>query len=800
MILDKNRVFDGWDSQAAGMDAGRRPSLIEANQCAKADNVVFRGGVPKSRPGIPKRTLVFEEQIYYGSDGDSMGPTTVTDAIITLIDTTKLISNTAKFSQKDVGSFLLGDLITPGTTIASVESATQITMSMAQGGGAAGVTITIVGRTNPVTFTADHTAGLILSSTANFTVADVGRTITGGSLPAGTYIIVFLNKGSVIINSNPTTEAGVTLSIPARVPNLGTSDAFYNEPFQCACYYAPARNNECIMATIGGRLFQITPDNAGARVREIQLSQYNPDPVTFTGGHTAGLIIADQPVFTAEDIGFPVSGGNLGANAAIATVITGTQAVMNASPAAESGITFTLHRQHSISRRNRRTIKENWMVQADRWHITQDNESKPIIFDGVSARRAGDDEIIVGQIMAYGIGRIIVTKGRNIYFGDLFGSHAGDPSESVLKFTETKFLNEGFPAEIPYSQGEITAAAFFPSQDTATAQGELVIFTESGAVTFDLHLPRDKWKDSTFQQISLLNSTANGQRAVVMVNSDLWIRDNPGWRAYRQARALALGWYQLPQSTEVTPWIDADTPELLRYGSGINFQNRLLVTCNPRPNQGRLYHNGILSLDFDVLSAFGQATRPAWDGHWSGLRTLQLVAGKFKGRQRAFALALDEDDKTALYEITKDETDDASGPITSEVAFRSFNFDAPFNEKNLYGADVWLDEIRESVSMEMSFRPDSMQTYLPWKTFKPIVPSGVCGEITCGGVPTIQEGFSPRVRVPKPANACDDQTNREIRRGYEFQPKLRWTGHTAIRRLRLQALQVEEDPTANCNP
>jgi hypothetical protein len=110
-------------------------------------------------------------------------------------------------------------------------------------------------------------------------------------------------------------------------------------------------------------------------------------------------------------------------------------------------------------------------VQADRWHITQDGESKPIIFDGVVARRALDDEVIVGKIMAYGIGRLIVTRGRDVYFGDLFGSHEGDPSDSVLKFTETNFLSEGFPAEIPYTQGEITAVSFFPAQDTATGQG-----------------------------------------------------------------------------------------------------------------------------------------------------------------------------------------------------------------------------------------------------------------------------------------------------------------------------------------
>ena len=332
-----------------------------------------------------------------------------------------------------------------------------------------------------------------------------------------------------------------------------------------------------------------------------------------------------------------------------------------------------------------------------------------------------------------------MTRGRDVYFGDLFGSHAGDPSDSVLKFTETNFLSEGFPAEIPYTQGEITAVSFFPAQDTATGQGELVIFTDRGAVSFDLHLPRDQWKTSTFQQISLLNSSARGHRAVVMVNSDLWIRSDAGWRAYRQARSQATGWYQLPQSTEVTPWIKADTPALLQFGSAIHFDNRLLVTSNPVPNSGRLYHNGLLVAGFlSVLSSFGQASRPAWDGHWGKLRILQLVSGTFKGQERAFAFGLDDDEQTQLFEISTQDSQDFDGPITSEIEFRSHNFNSPFNEKQLYGADIWVDKVSQPVTMDLTFRADSGNDYLPWKTFKQIRPAGgFCGEVNLRGLPDL---------------------------------------------------------------
>jgi len=718
MILDKNRVYDGWDSLAAGMDAGRRPSLIEDNQCAIARDVVFRGGVPKSRPAYKKIELTFGQDVFYRPSGRLIGPTVVEGDYIDV----ELFSNTANFTDEDIGSTVTATNIPPFTTIIAIVSATFAVLSQPVSLATVHDQITIVGRTNPLSGTAALSNHDISCNTINFSQNDVGHPITSPDIPAGSFITAVITPTLAEMNAS-VTIASTTITLPDRtVNNSGSAPSFAHQPFQCASYFAPQGIRECIMATLGGRLFQITPDVDTALVREIPLAS-----------------------------------------------------------------------------RNRQDIPENWMVQADKYHITQDGEAKPIIFDGIAARRATDEEVIVGQIMAYGIGRIVVTRGRDIFFGDLFGSHPGDPADSVLKFTETSFLNEGFPAEIPYTSGEITAMSFFPSQDTATGQGELVVFTERGAVSFDLHLPRDQWKSSTFQQIALLNTTARGNRAVVMVNSDLWIRSDEGWRDYRQARSQAAGWYQLPQSTEVSIWTNADTPDLLRYASAINFNNRLIVTCNPVPNQGRLYHDGLLSLDFDVLSSFGQATKPAWDGHWSKLKTLQLVTGTFAGKHRAFAFGLDEEGATQLYEITTDGREDFDGPITSEIEFRSHNFGSPFNEKQLYGADIWVDDTGPSVlSMELSFRADSSPTYFPWKSIANIRPPGQCGEITCGMCPTIGVGFSPRIKIPKPKDDCDDYSGRIIRRGFEFQPKLRWTGHAAIRRMRLQAMQEEEDSKAEC--
>ncbi len=44
MIHDKNRIFDGFVTLESGVDSGRAPNLIDTNQVASAENMVFGGG------------------------------------------------------------------------------------------------------------------------------------------------------------------------------------------------------------------------------------------------------------------------------------------------------------------------------------------------------------------------------------------------------------------------------------------------------------------------------------------------------------------------------------------------------------------------------------------------------------------------------------------------------------------------------------------------------------------------------------------------------------------------------------
>lgn len=417
--------------------------------------------------------------------------------------------------------------------------------------------------------------------------------------------------------------------------------------FQTAMAFSPHNKSaDCIMALIGGRLFKITPGH--------------PD---ITEASVDEFIITDT------------EGPQL---------------------------------------RNREDSTIAYMAQGDKYLFAQDGDSRCIIYTAGGARRAklnvsrDNTEVPVGTIMAYGMGRLcVVVNERDIAFGDLFGSHdLPDPADSVPFFTERNFLTGGFDAAIPFNQGNVTGLAFFPQLDTSTGNGQLLAFAERGAAAFFLNLPRELWQTSAFQILALLTTGLRGHRSISVVNEDLWFRSDDGMRSYRQARSEPSGWAHIPLSTNVRQFLENDTDWMLKYTSAIYFDNRIIVTTSPIPNQGKPVHGGMVVVDFDILSSFGKqlASKPAWEGHWTfpqGIQVIQLLTGIFNGVTRAFAFCL-VDGQNQLFEISIDDKDDwGEQLIPWELVSRAFDFSkltqqsSPFSEVELYGGDIWLKDIIE---------------------------------------------------------------------------------------------------------
>ena len=127
---------------------------------------------------------------------------TVADAVIVEGDAT-VTSATAAFTAEDVGRTISGSGIPAGATIVTRNSATSIELS-APANHADVRTVT-----DAVTVNWDAT---LTSATANFTAADVGKTVTGAGIPGATTILSVTSATEVEMSANAT-GAGTTVVI-----------------------------------------------------------------------------------------------------------------------------------------------------------------------------------------------------------------------------------------------------------------------------------------------------------------------------------------------------------------------------------------------------------------------------------------------------------------------------------------------------------------------------------------------------------------------------------------------------------
>jgi hypothetical protein len=280
---------------------------------------------------------------------------------------------------------------------------------------------------------------------------------------------------------------------------------------------------------------------------------------------------------------------------------------------------------------NSAVIPQAWMVQAENYFVVQDGQSKPMIFDGTSTRRATDNEVPIGSgPMAYGMLRLWVAMGNTYVAGDV----AGGPT-SVVSFTENTYIAEGGEFSLPLA-----------TPNTALGQGELLIFTPGAVFSNTAPVDRDQWKNLTqpVQTITLINNGSQSQASTVLVNGDIFMRSRDGIRSVIQAVRYFQQWGNTPLSKEMTRVIARDDLGLLNFSSAVEFDNRMLMTCRPEPLANGAYHNGVIALDFDLVTSMSEKSPPAYDGVWTGPQIYQLVKGRFSGVERCFAFARSQTD------------------------------------------------------------------------------------------------------------------------------------------------------------
>jgi hypothetical protein len=349
-------------------------------------------------------------------------------------------------------------------------------------------------------------------------------------------------------------------------------------------------------------------------------------------------------------------------------------------------------------------------------------------------------ELPVGRMGCYGLGRnwLSLPNGLSFVGGDINGGSSGSPiynlRDAVLKWTEN---TAQFP--VPNNNGIITAMRFTALINTSLGQGPLQVVTPGGIFTCNAPVNSATWAETTNPILTeaLIGYGGLGQSSTIVVNGDLIYRAVDGIRSLIQGQRLFDSWGNVPISFEVSKILAGDNLAGLPFASAIQFDNRLLMTCDPIQYSQGVYHPGLVALNFDPISGLNVKLNSVYDGLWTGLNVLQLATGIFNGVQRAFAMSYDPaQNGLALYEILPSGSgsylDNNSIPIVwsfeSPPLFRNIDNATYPTEKNktsfyqfikLVDGEVYLSDIQPgtTVTVKAEYRPDYSQCWYPWHTF-----------------------------------------------------------------------------------
>lgn len=446
-----------------------------------------------------------------------------------------------------------------------------------------------------------------------------------------------------------------------------------------------------------------------------------------------------------------------------------------------------------------------WFLQAGPFTVIQDGSSRPLIFDGTSVRESALDEIKPGGSMAFSQGRIwyavkdIFGRFTRFRATDLIGGPLGTPQyqqqDSVLKETENTFLNEGGDFSARSDMGEIRSMVVPRMLDTSLGQGPLQVFCVKGAMSVNAPVDRTTWKDVTYPILTESNFDygALGGCFASNANGDILYRSLDGFRSFKLSRADFQQWLNTGISSEVDNIIDGDPDAFLFYGSSLVFDNRYLATTWPRPTTTGFVHDGIVALDFNLITSLRQRAPAAWEGVWTGIAAYRLVKGTFDSVERCFTFARNKDGLTELWEIlasTSDEIwDNADTPIVWSAETPSYDFNEPQNLKRLQTAAIFREDIQENVRIDYEFRPDQHPCFIPWHTEYECAPVKQCVIPRCGTPKNLKPQYRPKVRLPQPPDDCNLSTGTLYRDFYECAFRIQIVGHMKVKTFRVAAFE-----------
>lgn len=389
-------------------------------------------------------------------------------------------------------------------------------------------------------------------------------------------------------------------------------------------------------------------------------------------------------------------------------------------------------------------------AKAGRFLVLFDYPQRPVIMDGLIARRASSQEIIrtvggvptVMQVPEVPESRAgCFVQNRLFVANDAHEFGAGDPvgginADAPVTFEESlspagAYNGQFFSLGTTNINNPITYMGYLQMADTSTGYGPLVVATDEALYTFAANRPRAEWEFiEQFGALSLYSAGVVGQRAAVNVNSDLLFMSGDG-----QIRSLHMGrdeqtrWSAAPISREVANWMKCHDHSLLKFSVAASHKNRVFFTVNPFTETSRMedgtmindiaFH-GMVVLELDNVSGLGQQARPAWAGMWQGIKPMEICQGFYDGMNLLHIWSKDPGGINNLYLMSDNPDADADvfegvrKPVVSRLYSRLYDFNARFVTKALSGLDIKMSNITGRFSVLAEHRSSSNEPFAKW--------------------------------------------------------------------------------------
>lgn len=466
---------------------------------------------------------------------------------------------------------------------------------------------------------------------------------------------------------------------------------------------------------------------------------------------------------------------------------------------------------------NPATVDQAYFTQGEEFLIIQagDYATLPLFWEGntpLLRRSLGiiapgnvNNELPAAGAMDYYMNRIWYAINRTTSAGDIVGGAHGTVAynfrDAILKVTENPLAAAGDGFSLPIKSGPIRAIAHSAAIDRAFGEGQLFIFTRKNVVHLDVPITRADWTSTTepVQKVVQGKYGSPAERSVVEVNNDLfYVTMEPGTRTLALAIRYANQWGNTPISRNLNRIVPFQDRALLRFASGILFDNRIYHTVLPfNAGDVGIAFSAVQVLDFDIISSFKEQLEgvppPAWDGISDGLNVLQLFQGDFGGLDRAFAVVVSSRDGTVqLWELTSgDRFENGDNRVTWTFETASFDFKDVFQMKELQGGQLWFDRWYGKVDVLVEYRSDDDPCYHFWAQFNKCYARTSCEDLVnpiCYPITPYGEGNEKPLSLPHPnQKECASNSVRPAMYGHAYQVRITVKGFCRFRGILLYA-------------